>query len=319
LTPPAEGVSVIPSPSVICLGALVFDRVFAVEKLPTAAVKARAVGWVNRGGGPAATAAVLVGRLGIPCMLWSRVGADHEGSVLLKELTESGVDVCHTRVVAGQVTSQCVVIVDKAGERLIIGAPVNQGMDWTKLPAADEMANALQDAGAVLVDTFWPDGAAVLLRAARERSLPSVLDGDLGHCDAESLRHLASLSDYSIFSEVGWRILTGSREPNLDAMRDVQARTGTVPSVTRGRRGSWWLIEGALRHIPALQVPVRDTTGAGDVFHGAFAAALAMGRDVTWSAKFATAAAALKCQLGEGWRGMPDRIAVEQLMKERMQ
>jgi sulfofructose kinase len=171
----------------------------------------------------------------------------------------------------------------------------------------------------VLADASWPEGAAVLFRAARERRLPSVLDGDLGRGDPETLSRLASLAEYSIFSEVGWRILTGSREPNLDAMRAVQTRTGTIPSVTLGRQGSWWLIDGALRHFPAIRVPVRDTTGAGDVFHGAFAAALAMGRDAVWAVQFATATAALKCQLGDGWRGMPDSIAIERLMKENRQ
>ena len=308
-----------PEPSIICLGAVVFDRVVAIEKLPTTGIKMRARSWIIRGGGPAATAAVFIGRLGMPCMLWTRVGDDHEGTVMLKELADNGVDVRHTRIIAGRVTSQCIVIVDDAGERLIIGHPANLGPSREALPTPDELASALADAGAVLADASWPEAATVLYRAARERQLPSVLDGDLGRGDPETLSRLASLADYSIFSEVGWRILTGSSEPGLDAMRAVRARTGTNPSVTLGRRGSWWLIEGALRHIPAHRVPVRDTTGAGDVFHGAFAAALAMGRDAMWAAEFATATAALKCQMGDGWRGMPDRPAVECIMRERVQ
>jgi sulfofructose kinase len=304
---------------VVCLGATVFDRVLNIDRLPTTGIKMRALSWTNRGGGPAATAAVCIGALGLPCRLWSRVGDDHEGADLLKELAERGVDVRHTRIVAGQVTSTCVVILDGTGERLIIGHPNNLGASTEGLPTADELASGLRDAGAVLTDTSWPEGASVLFRAARERGLPGVLDGDLGRGDPGALSRLASLAKYSIFSEVGWHIVTGSREPSLDALRAVQAQTGTVPSVTLGTQGSWWLIDGALRHVPARRVPVRDTTGAGDVFHGAFAAALAMGRDVLWAAEFATATAALKCQLGDGWRGMPDRIAIERLMREQVQ
>ena len=88
------------NPSVICSGAVVFDRVVVIDKLPATGIKMRALGWLNRGGGPAATAAVFIGRLGMPCMLWSRVGDDYEGSAMLKELTEAGVEVRHTRVFA---------------------------------------------------------------------------------------------------------------------------------------------------------------------------------------------------------------------------
>jgi sulfofructose kinase len=128
---------------------------------------------------------------------------------------------------------------------------------------------------------------------------------------------MSNAADIAIYSEVGWHILTGQHAPNLDAMRGVRARTGALPCVTIGDRGSVWLIDDAIRHVPAISVPIRDTTGAGDVFHGAFAAAYAARRDVLKAAEFATAAAALKCQLGGGWIGMPERRAVEELMKEK--
>ena len=82
-------------------------------------------------------------------------------------------------------------------------------------------------------------------------------------------------------------------------------------AVTCGAAGSFWRIDGALHHIPAPQIEARDTTGCGDVFHGALALALAEGEPVLAAARFATAAAALKARNGGGWRGMPAREAVE--------
>ena len=85
--------------------------------------------------------------------------------------------------------------------------------------------------------------------------------------------------------------------------------------VTLGSRGSLWWLDGGLAHVPALPVVVQDTTGAGDVFHGALAAALAERMELLEAARFASAAASLKCALGNGWDGMPDRAAVEQAIR----
>ncbi len=86
--------------------------------------------------------------------------------------------------------------------------------------------------------------------------------------------------------------------------------------MTLGAKGFRWH-EGAHTHqIPAFPVTAADTTGAGDVFHGAYALALAEGRRARDAARFASAAAALKCIRGQGWDGLPDRPAVEAMLKE---
>lgn len=305
-----------PDPAIICLGATVFDRVLSIERFPVSGIKIRASRWEHRGGGPAATAAVCAVALGVRAALWSRVGDDPEGEMTLRLLAAKGVDIAHTHVLVGGKTSQAVVLVDPAGERLIVGHPANGSAadDASLRPLADEVGQA----GAALADASWPDGAAALFQAARARRVPSVLDGDLGHGDPRVLERLSALADFAIYSEVGWHVLTGLDAPDAEAMRAIHARTGAVPAVTGGSRGSWWFIDGAVRHVAAIAVSVRDTTGAGDVFHGAFAVALALDYDVAAAARFATAAAALKCRMGDGWNGMPDRAAVERLMGEKV-
>jgi sulfofructose kinase len=308
-----------PDVSVLCLGATVFDRVLTVDSFSSGGIKVRATGWGDRGGGPAATAAVCIAKLGLPVSLWSRVGDDHEGEIVLNALSDCGVGIGDVRIVPGTTTLQSVVLVDAAGERLIIVHPHNVKSRAGGRELLNELPRAVESAKVALADTSWSDGTEALFEAARSRGLPTVLDGDLGKGDPELLERMSRGADFAIYSEVGWNILTRLKEPSIDAMRGVRWRTGTVPCVTMGSRGSVWLIDDELRHVPAISVPIRDTTGAGDVFHGAFAAAYALRPDVLRAAEFATATAALKCRIGDGWKGMPDRSAVDQLMKENTQ
>ena len=96
----------------------------------------------------------------------------------------------------------------------------------------------------------------------------------------------------------------------------MQALGPAVVGVTMGERGSQFLLDGVIHHVPAIPVLAQDTNGAGDVFHGAYTLALAEGQGVLDAARFASAAAALKCRNGTGWAASPDRAAVHQLMKE---
>jgi sugar/nucleoside kinase (ribokinase family) len=80
-----------------------------------------------------------------------------------------------------------------------------------------------------------------------------------------------------------------------ETLRALHARYGATPAITQGRRGVLVLHEGRVRRIRPPRVRVRDTTGAGDVFHGAFAAGLVEGRDVPDALSLAARAAALSC------------------------
>ena len=87
--------------------------------------------------------------------------------------------------------------------------------------------------------------------------------------------------------------------------------------MTCGAAGSWYRDEaGPPRHQPAFPVSVVDTTGCGDVFHGAYAAALARGLDLAARVRFAAAAAALKATRAGGQAGIPTRAATEAFLQE---
>ena len=290
---------------VACVGIAVLDQVWQLQALPIGPGKQRAHGVRESGGGMAATAAVAIAALGGRAAWHGRLGADGPGASLLALLARHGVDTAGTELTPNARTPVAGVFVDAAGERMIA---VFTGAD---LPAAPRLDGGwLDDADSVLGDPRWPEGTEQLFRLAAARGLPRVLDAEMSAADA--VRRLAPLADHVVFSRQGLVEFAGS-----ECLADAAARLphATV-AVTLGERGSLWWRNGAAVPLPAPAVATRDTTGCGDVFHGAYALALAERRPVPDAARFATAAAALKAMRGEGWDGMPDRPAVEALLRQ---
>lgn len=294
--------------AIVCLGIAVWDQVFRVPQLPPQPQKLTASSLRRGGGGMAASAAAAAARLGGTVAFWGRLGDDLEGQALRAELQSYGVSV-PAPLEAGTQTPTAAVLVADNGERLLAVFPgrLNDATAW--LPLAQ-----LAQVQAVLADFRWPAGASVLFTAARARRLPSVLDGDQG--DPASVLALLPQVEHAVFSESGLAQAAGSTavEP---ALRQMHERGAAVVGVTLGERGSAFLIDGVLHRVSAFAVQARDTNGAGDVFHGAYTLALAEGQDVLAAARFASAAAALKCRNGSGWPACPERASVQQLLKDR--
>ena len=293
---------------VIALGIAVLDLVWEIPEIPAVPIKVTASGQRESGGGMAATAAAAIAALGGRAALWSRVGEDAAGDRLVAMLDRLGVDAAQVRRFPGARTPISAVLVDRAGERLLAVFPGGELPDdpgWLPL-------RKVSDAGAVLADCRWRDGALALFAEARARGVPSVLDADLLP-DPEDLAPLVAAADCVIFSERGLAGLVGTADPGAGLARAAQRAPGLV-GVTLGAEGFLWREGGTERHVPAFRIAARDTTGAGDVFHGAYALALAEGRGPADAALFAGAAAALKCARGQGWDGLPDRSTVEAMI-----
>ncbi|MWL75167.1 ribokinase, partial [Escherichia coli] len=107
------------------------------------------------------------------------------------------------------------------------------------------------------------------------------------------------------FSAPGLRRLA-QRENTLEALKQAQTLTNGHVYVTQGSEGCYWLESGQLCHQPGFSVDVVDTTGAGDVFHGALAVSLAQCAPAQDAVRFASAVAALKCTRPGGRAGIPD-------------
>ncbi|MCP5367685.1 MAG: ribokinase [Hyphomicrobiales bacterium] len=293
--------------SVVCVGIAVMDFIFAVDTLPEGQGRTFASALRETGGGPAATGAVAAARLGARTSLWARTGDDDLGGRIIADLDSLGVDTTHVRRVRGGRSSLSAVMVDGAGERAIVNY-VDPGLDpdaaW--LPLED-----LARTQALLVHPRWAEGAAAALARAADLGLPAVLDADVA--PESSAADAFALASHLLFSQDALAGFAGSADP-LDGLRWARGRTANWVGVTAGGDGCYWLEDGTLRHLPGFRVPVVDTLGAGDVFHGAFAVALGEGRPVADALRFAAAAAALKCGRFGGRAGIPDRAEVDRFL-----
>ncbi|WP_279063424.1 sugar kinase [Lelliottia amnigena] len=283
---------------IACVGITVLDRIWYLADLPKEGGKYVANNYTEVGGGPAATAAVAAAKLGADVDFIGRVGDDDTGSRLLAELESLGVNTRFTRIFKGARSSQSAVLVDASGERIIANYPSPD------LPAE---ADWLQDIDfsqwdVVLADVRWHDGAKQALTLARQQGVTTVLDADI---TPQDIADLVALSDHAAFSAPGLQRMTQIAEAE-SALKKAQTLTNGHVYVTQGKDGCYWLEKGALSHLPAFQIDVVDTTGAGDVFHGALAVGLAQNQPAQEAVRFASAVAALKCTRPGGRAGIPD-------------
>ncbi|WP_259293803.1 PfkB family carbohydrate kinase [Salmonella enterica] len=195
-------------------------------------------------------------------------------------------------------SSQSAIMVDAKGERIIVNYPSPD-----LLPDADWLNDIdFSQWDVVLADVRWHDGAKQAFTLARQAGVMTVLDGDI---TPQDISELVALSDHAAFSEPGLARLTGMSEA-IDALKKAQMLTNGHVYVTRGSEGCNWLEKAAVRHQPGFTVEVVDTTGAGDVFHGALAFGLASGYAIEEAVRFASGVAALKCTRPGGRAGIPD-------------
>ncbi len=297
------------TPVIACTGIAVLDHVFTTAAFPKGAGKHFASGYLEVGGGPAATAAVAIARLGGTALFWGRVGDDATGARILAELGEWGVDVWNARLCPEGRSPVSAVVVDDLGERMIVAfadAELDPSPDWLPL---DTVANL----DAVMVDSRWPQGAEAVLSAAKARGVPAILDADATPDNAA--KALLPHASHVAFSSAGLAQTTDTDDIE-DGLSRAAGQTDAWLAVTAGEKGCYWRDGETLAHIPAFPVSVRDTLGAGDVFHGAFALALAEGQAAESALRFASAAAALKCTRLGGRAGIPARAEVDALLQE---
>jgi sulfofructose kinase len=296
---------------VTSIGMSGLDRIMRVESFATGGSKIYASGYDEIGGGPAATAAVAVKRLGGTACLIARVGEDATGDVIRSELAGHGVDVSLMRTLRGAQSAASNVTVDDRGERQIthfIGQGLDVEADWID-------ASSFDGTDVVLADMGWRRGAQRALALATAAGIPTVLDADMS-VDPRA-GELLTLADHVVFSEAALRQMSGLADP-ADALRWARGRVrGPYVGVTVGALGYLWLAGETLHAMPGYPVTAVDTLGAGDVFHGAYALALAEGRDVAAAARFANAAAAIKCTRASGRRGIPLRNEVDAWLAQR--
>ena len=294
---------------IICLGHAALDHIYRIDAFPPTPRKVPARGTEEAGGGMAANASVAAARLGARVAFCGRIGDDLAGQVIRAGLVAEGIDVTNLRVFAAARSSTSAVIVDAAGERLLVndrGAGMEDDPSWLDL-------SAMGQARVVMADVRWPRGVLALFQAARAGGVTTVLDGDI---DAGPLLpELLGLTDYALFSAPGLAEFSTAEAPG--ALAGIRRLGPRHAGVTRGSGGYLWLDDAGLHAAPAFAVDVVDTSGAGDAFHGGFIWALANGTDTAGCVRIGQATAALKCLTAGNRRGLPRRDALWAFLEGR--
>jgi len=292
----------------IGVGICALDYTFAVDKYPRLDEKIDATGFSRQGGGPVPTALCTLAKFGIKSAFIGKCGRDHEGSLIRDELKRFGVNTRHLIFDTDSRTPRAFIVVDKqTGKRTVI-------LDRTESSALspDELdANFLRKAKYLLIDGREPEASITAAVIAKKAGAEVVIDaGSPRKNIADLLAHVDHLVASNRFS----LDFTQEVDPGKAALQLARMGFKTVV-ITSGHQGCVGATpDGELYQQEAFKVDVVDTTGAGDVFHGAYIYGLAQGWELPKILKFASAAAALKCTRLGGRRGIPELDEVNALM-----
>ena len=288
---------------VLCVGFSAYDLVFPVSRHPVSDEKASADGLVTCGGGPAANAAVTVARLGLKCAYAGYLGLDTFGEKHFQELKSEGV-VTDLIVRGTEPTTLAAILVKPNGDRTVVAYPT----DCEHL-SSDSIDFSKVEPTVILSDGHEPDLAIPLVNHALSEGVKTVLDAGSVHRGTEGLMDKV---DHLVCSRRFAVELTGESDPERALPKLYEHNSSVV--ITLGEQGLIWKTESGQGRLPAFTIDVVDTTGAGDAFHGAFAACVALNKDWEYALKYSSAVAALCCTKLGARIGIPKEDEVEEFL-----
>jgi sugar/nucleoside kinase (ribokinase family) len=272
---------------VVGLGLCVIDHVYAVERLDFAETRIRFTQRLVLPGGMIGTAISQAAMLGCEAHLLSMLGDDADGRFVRRSIEEIGVKTERIVISPDAETTVAVVLVERnSGERRFI-VPDRRALE-RDAPEFD--LAAIDSTTTLLVDGHFPEQA--LRAVAKAREVGASVVGDF-HRPSPAVRKLLPYVDFPVVP-LEFAELISAGDPQR-AMFEMADQFGGTPVVTLGAEGGLYLEAGRVRRFAARPVAVVDTTGAGDVFHGAFAAGLSRGWTLERTIELATRAAALCC------------------------
>jgi sulfofructose kinase len=301
---------------IVGLGLATLDVLIRLKDMPTWKERNLASGFRFDGGGLVGTAMVAAARLGARAGFVGTAGTDESAELKLRSFVESGVDL--SRLVRREGPEDQVVLVyvhEETGERVFAGVrsgtrqPIHpEELDRAYITSADYLhIDGLLHHEATMQAVQW----------MQEAGKTVVMDGSRTNGPMwEGHRELVPYVDVLITGEGFARALTGI-DDIWQAGRAVLDIGPRIFCETVGERGSYTVTRDEQFHTPAFRVDVVDTTGAGDVFHGAYIVAMMHGWTPRQCALFSTAVSAIKCTRLGGRAGIPTFEQTIAFLRER--
>jgi len=288
---------------VIAIGGVAWDYIGIVNNYPGAGEKAEISFLDQQGGGQAGTAIVTAARLGGTCAITGTAGDDETGEKIKQSLVAEGVDVSRLFIDKGA-TSHIAFCFTHNGERTIFYNRGNKRL----LSEKDIDGDFIKNCSCLLTDVHHSRASLEAVRIARKENIPVVTDIERY---APENDEIFSLATHNILPVKYLLSFTGEKTLQKAVKLWQKKFTSSVLVVTLGEEGSLaYNGEKIIRQTAFRVSPVVDTTGAGDVFHGAFARGITLGYSLEKNLEFASLVAGLKCRSLGGRKGIP---GVEQL------
>ena len=295
---------------IVGIGANVFDTLYNIPTYPTEDTKMRATACKTAGGGPVATGLVAAQKLGEDTAYIGVLSDDNGGRFLKADFEKYGVKTDLIEVKSGYRSFASVLwlCADTASRTCVF----DKG-DLPPLVLTEEQKQAIRDAEILMVDGNEMDAAVDAAAIARDSGTKVLYDcGGL----YEGVERLLALTDIMIPSEEFALGHTGCATAAEAAKKLFDLYSPEIVVITQGKRGGIIYDGEKVTEYPIYPADVVDSNGSGDVFHGAFAAALVKGFDYLKCCHFSSAVSALKCT-GIGAReSVPDFETVKNYLKE---
>ncbi len=289
---------------VVCVGASSYDLTFELDHHPEPDEKTTAMSFCAGGGGPAATAAVAVVKMGQSAAFCGYIGNDYYGQCQIEELSSASVNT--SLVVRGNSQTPISTIwVKPNGERSLVNFRPPSNIVSVKSVDFSNIHPKI-----ILFDGHEPSVSIAIWEYASQHGIPTILDAGSVHFGTKLF---IDKVDYLICSRKFATQFTGMNNPEKALEKLSQHNKNTI--MTLGPDGLIWKTTSGNGHLPAFSVRVKDTTGAGDIFHGVFAACIALGKDWNNTLKYASAAAALSCTKIGARSAIPTLTKIEQFLE----
>ena len=294
---------------VVGVGANSIDQVYRLPEWPTLhgpSAKLRILGHLTSPGGQTATALATCAAMGLGTKYIGTFGADEGGRLVRAELTRRGVDLADAVECDGPNPCAVILVDARTGERIVLW----DRDERLRLKPDDIRADSLTQTRLLHVDDVDAEAAIAAAALARLAGIP--VTSDIEQVTALTAALVAAV-DIPIFAEPVPAALTGEADI-ARALRVIRKGHSGLLCVTLGSRGAMLLEGDVLHQVPGLEVAVVDTTGAGDVFRGAFIYALLRGDTPAGILRFANTAAALSCTKLGAIGGIPTLAEVEAVL-----
>ena len=271
----------------ICVGHSTFDTTLPVDEFPKENVKMRIKEHIECGGGPASNGAYLLAKWGIDTTIASVVGNDYYGERVLDDFKKIGANYQYLEFKVGHSTSSSYIIANMSnGSRTAI---------TSKKPPVRRLEQTINEKyDLILIDGEHPETAKEVL--LNNPQAISILDAGRLNDDT---RELGKLVTYVICSHDFAEEFTGIKIDynNMETLKIIYNKLkeyyDTNIVITLERKGSFTIIDNEYKIIPSINVKAIDSTGAGDIFHGAFIYFLSQGYDLKDVIRYASITGAL--------------------------